>query len=77
LRKNLLLGTDKFLLFAIEYTDYEGNEEFGEDACPLSPYFMFMPEANVFINREEFVHTLAFIEIFSQLFYVDKLLPQN
>lgn len=77
LRKNLLLGTDKFLLFAAEYTDYEGNEEFGKDACPLSLYFMFMPEANVFINRKDFVHTFAFIEIFYQRFYVDKLLPDT
>jgi hypothetical protein len=77
LRKNMYLGNNKFLLFAIEYTDFEGNEKFAEEECPLKPFFSFISDLDLYIHREDFKHVFEFIELFHTLFYDKKLLPSS
>ena len=76
-RKHIHRGTHLFLLFAIDYIDYDGNEVFGEDKCPLKPYFTFLPDVDIYISRQDFQYTLQFVDAFNELFSVRKILPHE
>jgi hypothetical protein len=75
LQKNMHLGIDKLSLFPAEYVNYEGNEEFGEEICPVKPFISNMPELNIYIVCKDFRFTLEFIDLFHALFDDKKMLP--
>lgn len=74
-RKHIHRGTQLFSLFAIDYVDYIGNEVFGEEKCPLKPCLTFLPDFDIYINRQDFQYTLQFVDVFQELFHVRKILP--
>lgn len=75
--KNMHLGFEKFSTFEVEYLDYEGNEEFDEENCPIKLFFLHMPELDLYINRYDFRFTLEFIDLFHFLLYENNLLSHS
>lgn len=69
--KNEKLGTEDLFLFLINHLDYDENSYhpivgIHEDNLP-----------NIFVNRNDFKNTIEALEIFADLYWDKKILPEN
>ncbi len=66
IKKNEKLGAEDYVCFLIDYLDYDIND----NKYHLSVFFLENEELNVFVDREDFKHTIGFLEVFNDLYWV-------
>ena len=68
--KNEDLGADQYVCFLIDHLDYDenGHEEH------LIVYIHHLKEPKIFIDRQDFKNTIAFLEVFNELYWVQESL---
>ncbi|NQY30109.1 MAG: hypothetical protein HRT69_11635 [Flavobacteriaceae bacterium] len=69
--KNEPFGVEKYACFLIDYLDYSENAEH------LSIYVHNSKELDIYIDRQDFKHTVEFLEIFNELYWVKEILPES
>jgi len=63
--KNEKIGSEIYACFLLDYLDYS------EDAEHLNVYVKDLGERSIFIKRSDFKYTLAFLDIFNNLYWSD------
>lgn len=68
--KNEHLGAKEYVCFNIDHLDYDknGHEEH------LKVYIHNLKEPLIFIDRQDFKNTIAFLEVFNELYWVQEIL---
>ena len=68
--KNEDLGAEQYVCFLIDHLDYDenGHEEH------LIVYIHHLKEPEIYINRQDFKNTIAFLEVFNELYWVQEIL---
>ncbi len=63
--KNEDLGAEQYVCFLIDHLDYDKNgyEEH------LKVYIRILKEVEIFIDRQDFKHTIDFLEIFNKIYW--------
>ena len=63
--KNEDLGAEQYVCFLIDHLDYDknGHEEH------LKVYIRILKEVEIFIDRQDFKHTIDFLEIFNKIYW--------
>ena len=71
--KNQDLGAEQYVCFLIDHLDYDenGHEEH------LIVYIHNLKEAQIFIDRQDFKNTIAFLEFFNELYWIKEILSQK
>jgi len=70
-KRNERLGSEEFICFFPRYINYSAN--------PYHPkvFVSDFHEFEIYVNRNCFANTIAFIEIFDKLFWEDEILPES
>ncbi len=71
--RNEDLGANKYVCFFLDYLDYDVDEKVEH----LSIFVPSLKEIKIFIDRQNFKHTIDFLEIFNELYWVQKILPES
>jgi len=71
--KNETFGADKYVCFFIDYLDYDEDERVEH----LKIFVQCIKELDIFIERRNFKHTIEFLEIFNELYWVQEILPER
>ena len=69
--KNEDLGAEKYVCFLVDYLDYSENAEH------LNIYINSSKELEIYVDRQDFRNTVEFLEIYNELYWVKKILPEN
>ncbi len=71
--KNADIGAKEYVCFLIDHLDYDenGHEEH------LIVYIHNLKEAQIFIDRQDFKNTIAFLEFFNELYWIKEILSQK
>ncbi len=71
--KNEDLGAEQYVCFLIDHLDYDenGHEEH------LIVFIHLLKKPDIFIDRQDFKNTIAFLEVFNELYWVQDILPQK
>lgn len=75
-KRNERLGSEEFVCFFSSYLDYLDYSD-TETPYHLNVFTLYFNEFDVFVDRNCFVNTIAFLEIFNKLFWEDKILPES
>lgn len=70
-KRNERLGSKEFICFFPRYLDYSVNP------YHLKVFVSDFHEFEIYVNRNCFLNTIAFIEIFDKLFWEDEILPES
>lgn len=73
LAKNEDYGADKYVCFLIDYLDYDANN----NEEHLKVFVHSLDELEILIDRQEFINTIKFLEIFNELYWVQEMLPES
>jgi len=65
LKKNEKLGTEDYVTFLIDYLDYDPND----NEYHLNVFFLKDDKLEVYVDREDFKHTIEFIETFNDHYW--------
>jgi len=70
--KNEVLGAEQYVCFLIDHLDYDenGHEEH------LNVYIHNSKELKIYIDRQDFKNTIAFLEVFNELYWVHEIFPE-
>lgn len=68
--KNEDLGAEQYVCFLIDHLDYDENGH--EEHLIVYIHHLKGPEIN--INRQDFKNTIAFLEVFNELYWVQEIL---
>lgn len=71
--KNEDYGADKYVCFLIDYLDYDANS----NEEHLKVFVHSLEELEILIDRQEFINTINFLEIFNELYWVQEILPES
>lgn len=66
--KNENFGAEKYVCFLIDYLDYDENNE--EEH--LNVYVHSLKEFEIYVDRQNFKNTIAFLERFNELYWTDE-----
>jgi len=68
--KNEDLGAEQYVCFLIDHLDYDenGHEEH------LIVHIHHLKEPEIYVNRQDFKNTIAFLEVFNELSWVQEIL---
>ncbi len=66
IKKNEKSGAEDYVCFLTDYLDYDTNN----NEYHLSVFFLGNEELNVFVDREDFKHTIGFLEVFNDLYWI-------
>lgn len=69
--KNEDLGSSKFVCFEANFLDYS------DDVHHLNVYVHKFDLFEIYVNRDDFKYTIAFLNIFNHLYWEKKLLPES
>ncbi|MBK5193967.1 MAG: hypothetical protein JJE07_12325 [Flavobacteriaceae bacterium] len=70
--KNEKLGADNYACFLLDYLDYDEEEKVEH----LSVFVPSLKEINIFVELQDFKHTINFLEIFNELYWVEEILKE-
>jgi len=71
--KNEDLGATKYVCFLLDYLDYDEN---GNDK-PLKIHGYRLKESDIYVDQQYFKNTIEFLEVFNELFWVQKIYPES
>lgn len=66
--KNENLGAEKYACFLIDYLDYAEDEKVEH----LSVFVPSLNEFDIYIDRQDFTHTIDFLKTFNELYWCKK-----
>jgi len=69
--KNEDLVAEKYVCFLVDYLDYSENAEH------LNIYVHTSKEIEIYIDRQDFRNTIEFLEIFNELYWEKRILPES
>ncbi len=68
--KNEDLGAKEYVCFMLDYLDYDENDRVDH----LKIYIHNSKELEIYIDRQDFKTTIAFLEVFNELYWVREIL---
>lgn len=71
--KNEEFGANKYACFLIDYLDYKEYDQVEH----LNVCVHFFKDFEIFIDRNDFKHTIEFLENFNELYWVQEILPES
>lgn len=71
--KNEDLGANEYVCFFLDYLDYDENEKVEH----LNVFAHLSKELDIFVDRQDFQNTIAFLEVFNELYWVQEILPES
>jgi len=71
--KNEDYGADKYVCFLLDYLDYDEDEKVEH----LNVFVRSSQEIDIFIDRQDFRHTIEFLEIFNDLYWIQEILQES
>ena len=73
-KKNEKFGSNELASFWVDYLDYSQNEE---EIIHLSVYPCTKQKFEIFVQREDFKNLIEYKELFDELYYMKKILPEG